>query len=246
MNKKLYVFGDSFSTPYFCVDPKDSFWGLLANEISIDEIYSYCWPGNCLENIVHTILNEDFEFENSYFVIGLPPLLRNSIYTEVKGIIPDADQRQLYKFDKFFAATNITAQSLTYVGNWEFTETFSNDKDYISYFSSEWRDVLSLEKIFLLSNWLTSKNANFLIVNLTVPIVYQDSWPTGQSIMRKVNNIENCILFDKTLYSVNFEDKIKPVDYKKYGWQGHHGVAGNKNWYTKVIKPAITKMGWIS
>jgi hypothetical protein len=247
MNKKLYVFGDSFATPYICVDPKNSFWGLAATDINVSEIYCYCWPGNCLENIVHILLNEEFDFENGYFIIGIPPLLRNSIYTEIKGVAPDADNRKLHKFNGTFTNQyNLIAPSIQFVGNWEFSETFSNDKLYVSYFKAEWRDVLSLEKIYLLAKWLESKNSNFIIVNLTVPIYYQDSWPAGQEIMKKTNSIKNCVLFDNTFYSVNYTDKIKPADYREFGWVGHHGLEGNHNWYNKVIKPLITELRWIS
>lgn len=246
MSKKLYVFGDSFSTPYVCVDPADSFWGLAAKDLMVDEIYSYCWPRNCLENIVHTLLSEEFDFNDSYFIVGVPPLLRNSIYMEIRGILGDADHKKLYKFDKLFNATEILATSLNQVGNWEFTETFSNDKEYISYFSAEWRDVLSLEKIYLLSNWLLSNNAKFMIVNLSCPVHYQDSWPPGKEIMKKVKNLKNCIIFKDTYQSLNYHDKIKPADYSQFLWNGHHGPAGNRNWYNKIINPLMIKLGWVS
>lgn len=243
---KLYVFGDSFSTPNYCVVPADSFWGLSATELNVNEIINLSWPGNGLENIVHTLLNEKFDFETDYFLIGIPPLMRNSIYTSVPGIAIGVDNRVLHKFDKAFTLIdNPLCKSLEHVGNWEFTETFSNDREYITYFRTEWRDVLSLEKIYLLDSWLRTKNAKFMIVNLTVPIYYQESWPAGEVIMKKVNALDTCILFENTFQSLNLADNIKPADYTEYGWMGHHGSAGNNNWYTKVIKPKMQELNWI-
>lgn len=250
--RKLYVFGDSFATPYVCVDPKESFWGLSAKELKVDEIYSYAWSGNGLENIIHTILNEpiDFNDSNSYYIIGIPPLLRHSIYydNKIKGIPSSSaiNDRNLYKFSKDFEKVNpIDALSLTGVGNWEFEKTFRNDREYVSYFHAEWRDILSLEKIYLLDSFLKNKNAKFMIVNLTVDIHYQDQWPAGKEIMKKINELNTCFMFADSYHDLNTRDGIKPADYERYGWMGHHGPEGNLNWYNKHIKKNMINLGWV-
>ena len=53
----LYVFGDSFSTPGFCVEPKDSFWGLLAKDLRVDKIVNYSHEGFSLDQIIHILCN---------------------------------------------------------------------------------------------------------------------------------------------------------------------------------------------
>lgn len=245
MTKKLYVLGDSFSTPYCCVKPEDSFWGLAAKELEVDEIYSYCWPGNCLDNIFHILLNEEFDFENGYFIVGIPPLSRTSIYTEVNAVIPDCDNRILYKFNNLFQKSQIHPESIINVGTWEFEKSFGADKQFISYFEGEWLDVLSLNKIYLISSWLLSMSANFMVVNLTKPFHYQDLWPAGRKIMEKVSKLDNCVIFENTFQSLNYNDGIKPVDFDSYSWNGHHGKEGNHNWYSKIINPLMAKLGWI-
>mgnify|MGYP003351836285 CR=1 FL=1 len=85
MASKLYVFGDSFSTPYVEVNPEDSFWGLAAKELPVDQVINYSWPRNCLDNLIHSILNEPIDFENNYFLIGMPVLFRDSIYCQGPG-----------------------------------------------------------------------------------------------------------------------------------------------------------------
>jgi hypothetical protein len=64
--------------------------------------------------------------------------------------------------------------------------------------------------------------------------------------MIKVNQLKECIVFDNTYQSINAIDQIKPADFDLYGWQGHHGPAGNRNWYNKVIKPKMIELNWIN
>ena len=71
MADKLYVFGDSFSSPHVCVNPEHSFWGLAAKDLGVDAIYNFSFSGNCFDNIVHLILNDKFDFDNGYFLIGI-------------------------------------------------------------------------------------------------------------------------------------------------------------------------------
>jgi hypothetical protein len=245
MPKELYVFGDSFSAPFLCVNPKDSFWGLAAKDLNIDTIYNYSWYKNCLENIVHTILNEEFDYENGYFIIGIPPLVRASIYIESKDS-KIVDDKELYKFDNIFNSSNLEVESLKNVSNWPFNEAFTNEKEYVSYFRAEWRDVLALEQIYLLACYLKSMNAKFMIVNEGEDIHYQESWPAGKEIMQKVKNLDNCFMYADSYHDLNIRDKIKPADFKKYGWAGHHGPEGNLNWYNKHIKLNMINLGWIS
>ena len=64
--------------------------------------------------------------------------------------------------------------------------------------------------------------------------------------MNAVHKLPECIIFENTYYSVNYQDKIKPADFDTYGWQGHHGAKGNLNWYNKTLLPKIKELGWIN
>lgn len=233
---KLYVFGDSFATPYFCVDPENSFWGLAAKDLSVAEIYNYSFVGNCLDNIIHVILNENIDFENGHFLIGIPPLVRHSVYKD------DQKSHKAVKFDLNFKSERFDPCSMNGVKS---SEMFNYDKEVIASFSSEWNDTLNLEKIFLLDSWLRSKNAKFLILNLSIPIGYHEFWPPGKNIMNKIKQLDTCILFENTYHSTNVQDGIKPVDYSVYSWIGHHGLEGNANWYNKIIKSKFKELKWI-
>jgi hypothetical protein len=235
------VFGDSYSTPYFLVSPEQSFWGAVAADLKIDKITNYSHPGFSFDAILHTILNETFNFENDYFLIGIPPLHRYIGYSDTANTKWSAAQ---------FKSTNLVEKilinSLDNTLPFKFDEQFKNDKNGIDRFNGEWHDVQFLEKIFLLHQYLTQNNAKFLILNLAVPIVYQDLWPAGQSIMRKVYALKECVIFQNTYYSVNYNDNIKPADFDQYGWFGHHGPAGNLNWYNKIVKNKMIELNWIN
>jgi len=80
---KLYVFGDSYSTPGFCVEPKDSWWGLLSQDLKsrISTVENYSWPGNNIDSIVHVMINLTEKFTPAdYLAIGIPPLQRLTLF----------------------------------------------------------------------------------------------------------------------------------------------------------------------
>ena len=241
-NSTLNVFGDSFSTPNYCVNPTESFWGLAAKDLGVNKIINYSHLQFSLDAILHMITNEVFNFVDDYFLIGIPPLHRYVAYSDSLEKKWSAAQ-----FDHMCnQLCEISINSLDNTTAFKFEQHFKNDRTGVDRFNREWLDVQSLEKIFLLHQYLTLNNAKFLVLNLAVPIAYQDLWPAGQSIMRKVHDLDKCVLFDHTYQSVNFNDQIKPADFDQHGWFGHHGAAGNLNWYSKIIKPKMIKLNWIN
>jgi hypothetical protein len=80
MNKTtLYVFGDSFTTPNFCVQPQDSYWGLLSKDLAVTSTINYSHSGFSFDQIIHLLCNESLNFENAYFFIGVPPIERLAV-----------------------------------------------------------------------------------------------------------------------------------------------------------------------
>ena len=240
-NSKLNVFGDSYATPELCVDVNNSFWGKLAKDLGVGSVDNYSHPGFSLDHIIHLLLNEEFDFAEDYFVIGIPPLIRYMAYSDN---VPKPWYKKTYS-SLDAQPEEMLIESLSNTQKFTFEEQFANDKKAITKFNSEWNDVQCLEKIYLLHQYLTLKQAKFIIVNLSVPVHYQDLWPAGKNIMIKVNQLPECIIFDNTYYSVNYNDGIKPADFDQYSWMGHHGPEGNINWYNKKIRPKIKELGWI-
>jgi hypothetical protein len=224
-----------------CVSPSKSFWGLAAKDLDVTKIVNYSYGGFSLDHVVHILLNENFNFRHDYFLIGIPPLIRYVAYADnAKSKWPATT------FDNKFVSDHVSVHSLDNTLRFQFGEQFKNDREGIDRFNREWLDVQSLEKIFLLHQYLTAMKAKFLILNLSVPIAYQDLWPAGQGIMTKVQDLTECVIFDNTYQSVNYNDNIKPADFDQYNWMGHHGELGNLNWYNKIVKNKMIELNWIN
>jgi len=241
--KKLHIFGDSYSTPNFCVKPEESFWGLIAKDLQADTIINYSHSGYSYSQIVHLLLNERHNFQEDYFVIGIPPLVRLSMFVENNVLT----KQPAKEFDKNFQETIRDVESTTGVIQFDYVDLFEQDKKFMAMVNHQWLEVEACNQIYLLHNYLSSRSAKFMILNLTIPFYFDEHWPVGKNIFTKVKNLKECVLFDNTFYSVNKDDGIRPVD--RPGWPinyvGHHGAKGNANWYNKVVKVKMKELKWI-
>jgi hypothetical protein len=84
---KLWVFGDSYSTPYVCVDPKESFWGLLASYLSIGTIKNCSRPVNSFDAVCQLVvgLQTEIMWNTDLVLIGIPPLERITVFDNYKN-----------------------------------------------------------------------------------------------------------------------------------------------------------------
>jgi hypothetical protein len=226
------------------VSPEDSFWGLAAKDLKVDSIINYSHSGLAFDLILHILLNESFDWKNSYFIIGVPPIARVGMFIEQTP--PTRHSAQL--FDKDFKSYKVGCNSLTNCQWVDYAEVFSKDKYFLANYNHSWQEVLTLEKILLVQSFFTMNNAKFIIANLTAPILLQETWEVSQQIMKKCNQLPECILFKNTQYDINQADGIKPVDRDPNDpdcWFGHHGPDGNLNWYKKVLNPKMKELKWI-
>ena len=240
-NSKLNVFGSSASTPDVYVKPKESFWGLAAQALGVEQIDNYSSGGFGIDHVIHMILSEDLDFEQDYFVIGIPPSIRYFGYS-------DKEPTTWYKtsFSQSFDSHKSEIDSLCNTQIFSFSKLLAQDKEQLDRFNFEWHNVQYLAKIYLLHQFLSLRNANFIMVSLTAPVDYNDQWPAAKNIMTQVKQLPECIIFDNTYQSTNYQDKIKPIDFDLSGWYGHHGAEGNANWFNKIIKPKMIELNWVS
>lgn len=244
MTKTLIVIGDSYSTPNFCVEPENSFWGLAAKDLNVDSVINYSHSGLPLDLVLHVLLNEKFDWLNSYFIVGIPPLARVGLFVESNT----AQRHQAQMFDKNFESWPVGCNSLTNCCWEDYATAFANGKYFLSRYNHSWQELMSLEKILLAHAFLKSRGAEFIIANLTVPILLQEDWEIGSTTMTASNQLPECILFKDTLFDVNKRDNIKPVDRDPTDpdcWFGHHGAEGNANWYQKVLLPKMKELKWL-
>ena len=236
--KELFVLGDSHATPNKYIDVHDSFWGLLAKDISASKICNMAFPGISFESIVHVLTSEAeiFAGDDKLVIIGIPVLERFCVLSEnVRIPINNA---------KVFNETlrhvdNKRFESLSNLKNMSLFEHGS--KHVVSRSDRCWIESQILGDVVLVSNLLKSYNVNHMFVNLSKPLM-EETFPNAKSIIGKVKQMENQIIFNDTLQSINFGIN-KPVDYDDYGYEGHHGKIGNKLFYEKSLCPQLKIAG---
>ena len=83
---RLWVFGDSYSTPNVCVSPEESFWGLAASMLSVDTVINCSRPKISFDSVCQMLIGEQqrYNFNRDFFIIGLPPLERITVFDNHK------------------------------------------------------------------------------------------------------------------------------------------------------------------
>ena len=235
---KLWVFGDSFTTPNICVDPKDSFWGLAAKSLDVKTIFNSSWTSNSFDSICHTLISmqEHYDWDNDVFFIGIPPLWRLTVFdnyknTQYNGHDINCTTWQSNKVDIpcHTGLVNIGAHSAV-------------DKLFVIFEDRSWTETQTLRTVFLLTSWLDSKKANYLIYNLSDPLDLNNRWGPSEFLLPYCAEHSRCILFEDTYYSVNVGINVPPDSNETDKWRGHHGPAGNELFYKKSIATKLKQL----
>lgn len=239
---KLYVFGDSYSTPNYCVEPRDSWWGLLAQDLGqrIQGTHNFSWPGNNIDSIAHVIVSNISLFQSDdYIVIGIPPLQRLTMFNPEKEKWPKKvifDQ-QLTEQDQ---EDVLCHRGLAQYGVHEM------DQQFVLLWNASWIEAQTLRSLLTLDVYITAQTGcrNIVFLNLAVPFQPLTEWPVLRSLQTQALDNDRMLLFNDTYYTVNLE-RHRPVDFGTHGWFGHHGPAGNRNWYDSTLRPMFGRLGWL-
>ena len=231
---KLYVFGDSYTTPHLCVDPQDSFWGLAGQYLGVEQIVNVSQSGNSFDSICQLLIGMQnqykYNWKEDFFIIGLPPLERITVFdnhkdTEYKSIIFNQDW-------------NVIETTIEAHRGLESIQFYGEDKFLITHADRSWTETKLLREIYLLTKWLDSVNAKYLISNNSKPLDKENFWGPSEFVLKHAIDHNRCLLFENTYYSVNYNIH-KPTDYDRYGWFGHHGAEGNNLYYETSIKDKL-------
>lgn len=233
---RLFVYGDSYSTPGFCVDPQDSWWGLLAKDLAVSTVENYSWPGNNIDSIAHAIVAGPGFAPTDCVVIGVPPIERFTVFD------PDGVPPTWYRF--FGNLQPMDQQALTEHSGLRQVTTHQLGQGYVMAWNRSWQEAQVLRQLFLLKQYILGWTPRLLIVNLAEPLQPETEWPTLACIQRRFLGDPHSVLFDNTYFSAN-KNLHKPVDFDTHGWHGHQGAVGNAHWYHSVIQPRISQLGWI-
>jgi len=228
---KLYVFGDSYTTPNYCVAQQDSWWGLCAGLLPVDEIHNHSWPGNNIESIAHTILHTDID-RDDFVIVAVPPMGRITYFA---GEAAKLQHYTVYNHDmqQQYTQPELCHKGLTQI------PTHETEKENIDRWDNSWGEATALRELLLLDVLLDK----VMFCVMSTPFMEKSSWPTIKTLIKKTKKpqFQTC---KNTYYSVNLHIN-KPVDYDTYGWFGHHGAIGNKHYFNITAKPTMQKLGWI-
>lgn len=232
------MFGDSFTTPNFCVDAKDSFWYLAAQTVGAKRIRNCSWSGNSFDSVTHMVVSmqDQFDWNTDLLLIGIPPLWRLTIFDDYKNT-----QWNGLEFD---LTTEIEQDFHINCHTGLKNFLVSEDKMLTIFNDRAWTETQTLRSIFLLTAWLDSKNAKYQIINLSEPLDANNIWGPSEFVLPYAQNHSNCILFKDTYQSINVNIN-PPADFKQYGWLGHHGPAGNRYFFEKSLLPNMQKCNLI-
>jgi len=236
---RLYVFGDSYSTPHLCVAPKDSFWGLTASYLQMSGIVNASRPVNSFDSICQLIIGMQNEYQydwtNDWFLIGIPPLERVTVFDQHKDTQYDAKIIDVTNWRE----TDTTLQCHRGLISAQF---YANDKFLTIHADRSWLETQILRELYLLCQWLDSRKANYLICNLSKPLDENNHWGPSEFVLQYTKEQERCIVFDNTYYSVNAGVHLPLDAHHDDDYHGHHGPAGNRHYFETSIKPLLDKL----
>jgi hypothetical protein len=232
---KLWVFGDSYTTPNVCVAPQDSFWGLLASHIGIPVIKNCSRPVNSFDAVCQLLvgLQDEINWNQDLVLIGIPPLERITVFddykdTEYLGHSIDTNDWHDESFDISCHRGLVSLQN------------YGTDKELIIHHDRAWLETQTLRTVFFLTKWLDSIDASYMILNLSKDFDVGNQWGPSNVVLPYCMNHPRGILFKDTYHGINIGIN-KPADSDK-PW-GHHGSAGNRYFFEKSLLPTMERNG---
>jgi hypothetical protein len=231
----MWVFGDSYTTPDVCVSPEQSFWGLTAKELGVSTICNLSRSGNSFDSICQLLVGEqsDYNWKTDFFFITIPPLERITVFDDFKDTLYKKYLFNLPTWNKDSASV-LSHHGLISISSHHL------DKFLIMHLDRAWLEVQVLRELFLISQWLDSKKANYIIVNVSKDLDIDNHWGPSEFVLRYCKEHPKFLLFEKSLYNINLNIN-KPGDFDQYGWFGHHDSTGCEYFFEHSILPLLKK-----
>lgn len=217
------------------MSPAESFWGLLAKELDILKVVNCSRPGNSFDSVCQLLIGmqKEYDWHNDLFLIGMPPLERITVFDDFK----DTPYLGL-ELD----TTSWLAQEIKIPAHHGLLclQNYGGDRSLITFSDRAWTETQALRTIFFLTNWLDSKLANYLILNLSKDLDKQNIWGPSEFVLEHALQHPRCMLFENTYRGINL-NKIPPADFDQYGWDGHHGPDGNRYFFENSLLPTMQR-----
>jgi hypothetical protein len=236
---KLWVFGDSFSTPDVCVDPKNSFWGLTATALGVDTVINGSRPANSFDSVCQLVvgMQQEINWPQDLVLIGIPPLERITVFDNHKDTAYTGHQFDPHTWQKQ-SVDMLCHRGLVSLQN------YGTDKTLVLHNDRSWLETQTLRTVFFLTTWLDSIDANYMILNLSKDLDDNNVWGPSTFVLDYCLNHPRCILFKDTYHGINLNKNI-PADFDQFGWSGHHGSVGNQYFFEHSLWPKMKQCNLI-
>jgi len=238
MFDRVWVFGDSYAAPGFCVEPRDSFWGLTAQYLGAKSVKNCAEGGNSWRTIMHLVVSQQkqYDWKNDFLLIGISHLERITVF--------DQFQDTAYRGTEY-STSGWTSEEFDIPEHrgLECKNNYGEDRQMIIWSDRAWTETQALEDLFLLTHWLDSLGANYIVANLTKPLDENNIWKPSSFVLPYALTHPRCILFENTYHSIN-DGIFLPADYDLYGEFGHHGAEGNRRFFDFSIKYKLQQLGY--
>lgn len=229
------MFGDSYTTPGAWVDVPDSFWGLAADALDIPVIINCSRPVNSWTSVQHLLIGmyPRIDWHNDLLFIGVPPLERITVFDNHKNTpyLGHKIARPGWKTELI---------PINHHRGLVCLQNYGTDKQLILHSDRSWLETDVMRQIFLLSSWLESMSANYLILNLSKDFDRNNQWGPSEFILDYCLHLKPGILFEKTYHGINIGVN-RPVDSDSP--EGHHGSAGNRYFFENSLLPKLKECG---
>jgi hypothetical protein len=225
------VFGDSYTTPGVCVEPEDSFWGLTASTAGINTVINCSRPVNSFTSVQQLLvgLRQDIDWQRDLIFVGIPPLERITVFDDHKNTeyISHKIDTQTWTVESIDVPCHRGLISL---------QNYGSDRQLVLHSDRSWLETDVLRQLFLLTCWLDSQGANYLVINLSKDFDANNRWGPSDPVLDYCINHPRMILFEKTYHGINIGIN-KPADSDSP--EGHHGPAGNKYFFEHSLLPTL-------
>ena len=225
------MFGDSYTTPGLCVEPKDSFWGLAAYELGISTVMNCSRPVNSFSSVQQLVIGmrDQINWLHDLVFIGIPPLERITVFDDYKDTqyLAHRIDTHTWQVEPFDVSCHRGLIGL---------QNYGTDRQLILHSDRAWLETDVLRQIFLLTQWLDKLAAHYLILNLSKDLDRNNHWGPSEPVLDYCINHPRMILFEKTYHGINIGVN-KPADSDTP--EGHHGPAGNRYFFDESLLPKL-------
>lgn len=233
--ERLWVFGDSYTTPNYFVDMQDSFWGLSAAALDIPEIMNCSREVNSWTSVQQLLigLQNQIRWDRDLIFVGVPPLERITVFDNYKDTAYHGHRisRDGWTDQSFLIPCHHGLVSL---------QNYGLDRQMILHSNRSWLETDVMRQIFLISQWLEGVQANYLVLNLSKDFNPNNRWGPSEFVLDYCLNLKNSILFERTYHGINIGVN-RPADTDSP--EGHHGLAGNRYFFENSLLPKLRECG---